>query len=65
MMQEEKTGAVDLSECRWLIGRCKCPPCRVCGLGKHMAVHGPRYGYPPGSRPWGHRYEPPEMAGPR
>lgn len=55
-------GAVDLSECRSRSKRvCRCgPPCRVCGFGKHMSVHGPVFGCEPGSKPYDHEYEPVE-----
>lgn len=56
------TGAVDFSECPGRMfgsNRCKCKPaCRVCGWRKHMAIHGPLYGQPPGSKPYGHQFEP-------
>jgi len=54
-------GAVDLKECPTRThrnGTCRCEKCARCGYGKHMAVHGPVYGQPPGSRPWGHEFEP-------
>ncbi len=53
-------GAVDLTECqlrntgRWK--SCKCEFCARCGQRKHVAVHGPFYGEPPGSKPWGHKF---------
>ncbi len=52
-------GAVDLDACttrRKTI--CHCQKCAVCGWGKHMAIHGPLYGQPPGSKPWGHEFKP-------
>lgn len=57
-------GAVDLCSCpnrryrlnRW---RCDCGKCIVCGHQKHTAIHGPFYGQPPGSKPYGHEYKPP------
>jgi hypothetical protein len=55
------TGAVDLSECPrrvWWQITCRClPKCRICGFGKHMAVHGPAFGQPPGSKPYDHEFE--------
>lgn len=59
-------GAVDLAECpapktiqnkRGRTIRCKCGLCRLCRFPKHSAIHGPSYGQPPGSKPWGHRFE--------
>lgn len=58
---DEMSGAVDLSECpkSQTMRPCKCQPkCRICGFGKHMAVHGPVNGGGPGSKPFGHEYEP-------
>lgn len=53
------TGAVDFKECPQYGSSCRCEPkCAVCGFGKHMAVHGPHYGEPPGSKPWGHEFKP-------
>jgi hypothetical protein len=49
-------GAVDFSECPFPPGKCKCGKCIKCGFHKHMSVHGPLYGEPPGSKPWGHTY---------
>lgn len=49
-------GAVDLSECRDT--RCGCEKCAVCGFRKHTAIHGPLFGCPPGTRPYGHKFEP-------
>lgn len=55
-------GAVDLAACqkRWgPTGKCRCTPiCRICGHGPHMAVHGPLMGQSPGTKPWGHEFEP-------
>ena len=53
----EPDGAVDLDECPNL-SRCRCGGCRRCGAPKHCAYHGSMYGEPPGSAPWGHRFEP-------
>lgn len=53
-------GAVDLSECpqSQSLRACKClPKCRVCGFGKHMAVHGPMQGELPGGKPYDHEFE--------
>ena len=55
--------AIELDECRnrrygryGLVG-CACRPvCEVCGFGPHMAVHGPFYGAPPGSKPYDHEF---------
>jgi hypothetical protein len=51
-------GAVDLSECHRIgrYGKCRCDYCAVCEFPKHMAIHAPLYGQPPGSRPWGHEF---------
>ena len=55
-------GAVDLNACptrKWKYRKwwCYCIPCK-CGAKKHASVHGPILGEPPGSKPWGHEYEP-------
>jgi hypothetical protein len=62
-MAETKTGAVDYSEC--LRGGCsngwrpcQCGKCCHCGYPKHAAIHGPFWGQPPGSEPYGHQFEP-------
>jgi hypothetical protein len=40
-------------------GTCRCVPrCAQCGFGPHAAVHGPRAGERPGSRPYDHAYHP-------
>lgn len=52
------SGAVDLNECPNRVGHCKCGMCAVCPYPKHMAIHGPLYGQPPGSRPYGHEFVP-------
>ena len=54
-MTEIIGGAVDLELCPAL-GRCRCEKCRICGYHKHTAVHGPVYGEPPGSKPFGHEF---------
>ena len=57
------SGAIDLDACttRRRPALCWClPKCTVCGYGPHVSVHGPLYGQPPGSRPCGHEYQPPE-----
>ncbi len=59
-------GAVDISEgpearARTQWGNrsvCRCEKCYVCGWGKHMVVHGPAYGEPPGSKPYDHEFVP-------
>ena len=58
--QPQGKGAVDLSECPTGAGnKCRCRPrCRMCGFRKHMAVHGPVLGQPPGSKPWDHEFVP-------
>jgi len=58
------SGAVDLTECPKFKGysrSCNCGKCAVCGYSKHMAVHGPSYGQPPGSKPWHHEFVPKEI----
>lgn len=54
-------GAVDLKSCPSYPPKCKCGACTICGFKKHMAIHGPSYGQPPGSRPYGHEYSPPRQ----
>lgn len=57
------TGAADLKACptKGQRGWCACgEPCVVCGYREHFAIHGPKYGQPPGSEPWGHEFKPPE-----
>jgi len=59
-------GAVDVDACPRAGHRrgagipCRCGLCLVCGFPKHSAVHGPAWGEPPGSRPWGHEFRPAE-----
>ena len=54
IFSDETEGAVAL-ECD---RPCRCEPlCAICGQRKHMAVHGPLFGQPPGSKPWGHKYQ--------
>lgn len=58
-------GAVDLDACPSRtpkLRRCRCEKCDVCGQPKHSAVHGPSFGDPPGSKPWGHEYVPPALS---
>jgi hypothetical protein len=56
------SGAADLDACttrRKGTTVCRClPKCAVCGHGPHMAIHGPSAGEQPGSKPWGHEYQP-------
>lgn len=49
-------GAVDCTACptRRPRGMCLCERCAVCGFGKHDGIHGPIFGQPVGSKPWGH-----------
>jgi len=62
----ETSGASDFYKCpnRWTnsngsAGLCRCiPKCEICGYGEHDGVHGPYYGEPPGSKPYGHKYKP-------
>lgn len=51
-------GAIDWNECPYLImmRRCRCGYCAVCNHPKHTAIHGPVYGEPPGSKPYGHEF---------
>jgi hypothetical protein len=60
-------GAVDLGSCqkslyRWGRWHCDCGKCSVCGHQKHTGIHGPFYGHPPGTKPYGHEYKPPIAA---
>lgn len=57
------SGAVDLGECQFrryyrANYGCRCGKCAVCGYPKHSGIHGPVFGQPPGSEPWGHEYVP-------
>lgn len=60
------SGAIDYKECpnyrpaNLRTNKCKCEVCSVCGFHKHDAIHGPLYGAPPGSKPWGHEHLPAE-----
>lgn len=60
-------GAVDLNDCLYTkFGRkCKCGYCVICGYAKHTAIHGPLFGQPPGSRPYGHEFVLKEKGRPR
>jgi len=53
--RNETEGAVDLSEC--LYRSCRCGACSLCGAQKHTAIHGPYYRQPPGSKPYGHKFQ--------
>jgi hypothetical protein len=57
---KEVGGAVDFSECP-SPRRCPCGHCDLCGYPKHSGIHGPVYGEPPGSKPWGHAFVPKEQ----
>lgn len=60
-------GATDGEACptRRPRGGCRCKPrCAVCGYGEHDAIHGPKFGEPPGSEPWGHQFEPSDNSSP-
>ena len=37
---------------------CRCEKCDVCGYGKHSPLHGPLFGRPVGSPPYGHEFVP-------
>jgi hypothetical protein len=53
------SGAVDFNECPSRYSRlCRCGPCAICGYQKHMGIHGPLFGQPAGSLPYGHEYVP-------
>jgi len=52
-----ESGAVDMDACP-LSTRCRCERCMRCGHRKHMAIHGPHNGEPPGSNPYGHEFKP-------
>ena len=52
-------GAVDFRACpgnRESRRGCSCGLCAKCGSPKHSAIHGPAYGQPPGSKPYGHEF---------
>ena len=53
-------GATDPDECKTKRGyACRCGPvCAHCGFGKHAAIHGPYFGQPAGSEPYGHEFAP-------
>lgn len=53
------SGAVDLDACETRRGQnCHCGTCAVCGYAMHMSIHGPLFGQPPGSKPFGHEFVP-------
>ena len=49
--------AVDLDECPYRGTLCRCAYCVICKFGKHTAIHGPHYGEPAGSEPFGHEFK--------
>ena len=58
-----ESGAIDVQECPTRSDRpyrgCSCTPtCAICGDGPHWASHGPYYGQPIGTTPFGHAYVP-------
>lgn len=57
-------GAVTYEQCPYGGGtRCKCGRCSACGYPMHTAIHGPTYGQPAGSKPYGHLFlKPPKSA---
>jgi len=62
-MPDPPAGGVNLARCPYRAGKCQCGVCAVCGYHRHMAVHAPRYGMPPGSEPVDHQFQPlPEAA---
>jgi hypothetical protein len=52
-------GAVDTRKCPKFprVGNCRCGKCVRCGFQKHTGIHGPFYGKPPGSKPYGHEFK--------
>ncbi len=58
--REQQDGAVDFSECPRGGYHCRCEKCGVCGYPKHTAIHAPFIDQPPGSKPYGHRFEEPQ-----
>lgn len=58
----EMRGAIDFDECPTRGIRCMCGICATCGFHKHMAVHGPIFGEPPGSEPYDHEFLPASRA---
>jgi hypothetical protein len=57
----EEPGGVDLNACPMAgYRRCWCGTCRICGFPKHTAIHAPLLHQPPGSKPWGHVFQPKE-----
>lgn len=63
MTADQDTGAVTYEQCPTHGGGwCKCGRCAERGFHKHTAIHGPRYGQPAGSKPWGHVFKPAALA---
>ena len=64
----DQSGALDDSQCPYVRDHrkrgCRCGKCLRCGFPKHSALHGPFQGELPGSKPWGHRYQPTEGVNP-
>lgn len=72
MRKLTERGAIDFAECTTCSYRedrsgkrrfygCRCGKCAACGLHKHIGIHGPLYGNPPGSKPFGHEFVPVEQ----
>jgi hypothetical protein len=53
---DDSSGAVALDSCwlRW----CQHGKCARCNYPMHSAIHGPLWGQPAGSKPYGHRFVP-------
>lgn len=66
IFSNDEDGAVLFNDCTTRKGRgrkCHCEPmCAICGNRKHKAVHGPCFGQPAGSKPWGHKFVPLQSA---
>lgn len=49
--------SIDVLTCALRQSYCRCKPkCAICGCAPHTGFHGPIYGRPVGSVPWGHEY---------
>lgn len=62
IFSNDPDGSVDLDSCPRAYLRatcstpCLCGGCAICGHRKHVSLHGPLFGQPAGSKPYGHRF---------